>query len=149
MLLRMLIFLGLTVIVRAQTDTPAVDRPEYGGPSGLSRGMGPSVLSREQNISLRPSIGINGICDTGLTAYTINADGKLPNKVACGIEGTAGLAAFHKWRQSNLSVTYSGNYRHYPTSSYYDGIDQTLSLGFTHTFSKRMQFILKENAGTF
>ena len=99
--------------------------------------MGASVLAREENIALTPSLGISGICDTGLTAYRVNAAGKLPNQVACGIEASAGLATYHKWRQSHLGLTYSGAYRHYPTNKYYDGIDQTLSLGFSHRFSKR------------
>ena len=71
MLLRTLIVLGLTAILRAQTEPPAAERPEYGGPSVLSRGMGASVLARQETVDLRPHIGVNGICDTGLTAFTV------------------------------------------------------------------------------
>jgi hypothetical protein len=149
MLLRTLIALGLTAILRAQTEPPATDRPEYGGPSVLSRGMGASVLARQETVDLRPHIGINGICDTGLTAFTVKANGKLPNQVACGVEAQVGLSGFHKWRQSQLGLSYSGSYRHYAHNSYYDGTDQVLSLGFTHRLSKRLEFTFKESAGTF
>lgn len=144
MLLRTLIVLGLSSILYAQTD-PA----SYGGPSVLSRGMGASVLAKEENVSLRPSFGINGICDSGLTAFTLGASGKLPNQVACGVEVQLGLIGRHKWRQSLLSLSYSGSYQHYAHASYYDGTDQIFSLGFSHRFSKRTEVIIKQGAGTF
>jgi hypothetical protein len=157
MLLRMLVGLGLSSILLAQTDVQtetagtndSASTAEYGGPSILSRGLAASVLSRNKDIAFRPHIGINGVCDTGLTGFIIEPNGKLPNQVACGVELAGGVYGYHKWRKSELSLSYDGDYRHYPSLPYYDGTDQMLSLGYKLRTTKHTELVFKENAGTF
>src|SRR5690348_5624448 len=99
MLLRTFFILGLSSIVLAQTD-----QPEYGGPSILSRGLSASVLARQQNVRLRPNIGVNGFCDDGLAGFTVGRDGKVPNQLACGVSAELGVYGYHLWRKSQLGL---------------------------------------------
>ena len=145
MLLRTLFGLLLSAAVYGQ----GLGSGEYGGPSVLSRGLSPSVLSRNATVSFRPYITLNGICDTGLTGARIDANGHLSDTTACGAEVNAGIYGSHQWRQTVLGLQYVGNYRHYPNASYYDGIDQSANLELTHRFSKRVVFSLHEIGGVF
>ena len=143
MFLRMLAVCTYAAVLWAQTGT------EYGGPSVLSRGMAASVTARHANIDFRPRIGISGICDNGLTAVSIDAQGRAPNKIACGVEANAGISGYHMWRKTRLGLDYSGNYRHYPREAFYDGIDQLLALGVSHQLSRRVAFSFRESGGTY
>lgn len=149
MLLRILITLGLSSVVFAQTETAPSSQPEYAGPSVLSRGLGASILARQQSVRFRPYLGISGFCDSGLTSLTVGVGGKPPNQLACGVDGQLGLNGYHIWRKSQLGIQYTGDYHHYARYSNYDGIDQLLSLGYTLRTTKRTQLTLKESAGTF
>src|ERR1051325_6980210 len=150
MLLRTLITLGLSSVTFAQTETaPSSSQPEYAGPSVLSRGLGASVLARQQSVRIRPYVGISGFCDSGLTALTVGPGGLPPNQLACGVDGQLGLNGYRIWRKSQLGIQYTGDYHHYARYSNYDGIDQLISLGYTLRTSKRTQLTVKESAGTF
>jgi hypothetical protein len=142
MLLRILALSGYTAILVAQ-------EAGYGGPSVLSRGLVPSVAARHANIDFRPRIGVNGSCDNGLTAVTVDSKGHLPNVFSCGVDANAGLSGFHTWKRTRLGLDYSGNYRHYPKNTFYDGSDQILSLGVSHQLSKRLVIGFREAAGTY
>jgi len=111
--------------------------------------MAPSVLSHHANIEFQPRLGASGICDNGLTALSVDAQGHVPNVIACGVEASAGISGFHTWRRTRLGPDYSGNYRHYPRDQFYNGTDQVLALGLTHQISKRLMFSLRESAGTY
>src|SRR5215467_6657184 len=131
MLLRILTGLSLSAVLYAQADTP-----DYRGPSILSRGLLPSVNARDADIRFRPYISVGGICDTGLTALTVNSNGKLPSVAACGVSLSAGIYGYHRWKRTTLSVNYSGDYQHFTRATYYDGTNQTLALGLTHQMSR-------------
>ena len=143
MLLRTLVVCSYAAVVLAQGG------PEYAGPSVLSRGMVPSVLARRADIEFRPRLGISGICDNGLTSVSVDAQGRVPNVVACGVEANAGIAGYHMWKRTRLGLDYSGNYRHYPREQFFNGTDQILALGLSHQLSKRLAFGFRESAGTY
>ncbi len=121
---------------------------EYGGPSILGRGLAPSVTNSNAAVTFQPYISVNGFCDTGLTAPNITANGQLPNQTQCGVEGAAGVYGSHNWRHTSLGLSYSGDYRHYPNASAYDGTDQSLGLGLTHHLTKHVLLKLRADAGT-
>ena len=144
MLLRILAVFGYTVLLMGQSSDA-----NYGGPSVLSRGLLPSVTARRANVEFRPRIGVNGTCDNGLTAVTVDSHGRLPNVFSCGVEVTAGIAGYHSWKRTRLGLDYSGSYRHYNRNAYYDGTDQILGLGVSHQLSKRLMLTLRQAAGTY
>jgi hypothetical protein len=144
MLLRGLAVFAYGAAVLAQTGAE-----EYAGPSVLSRGLSSSVTSRRASIEFRPRLGANGICDNGLTAVSIDARGRVPDVIACGVEASAGLSGYHIWKRTQLGLDYSGNYRHYPNRTFYNGTDQLFSLGLSHRLSKRLTLGLRESAGTY
>jgi hypothetical protein len=142
MLLRLLTLFGCALTLAAQEAS-------YGGPSILSRGMSPSVSARHANIEFRPRIGVGANCDNGLTAVSVDSNGKLPNVFSCGVDANAGVDGYHSWRRTRLGVDYSINYRHYARNSFYDGVDQLLGVGLSHQISKHLTFSLRESAGMY
>ena len=142
--LRMVAALAYTATLFAQFDEGA-----YSGPSVLSRGLLPGVTTAGRSIQIRPSITIGGFCDTSLTAYSLDASGKIPDQTTCGIEASAGVRGYRRWKQTLLGLDYNGTYRHYPRYKYFDGTDQLLSLGISHQATKRTTITLKELAGTY
>lgn len=157
-LLRIVMLLSLAGLVAAQTEQgqaagaqtdEANSQPSYGGPSVLSRGLLPSVRGGRPDIEFNPYIGVNAVCDSGLTAVSLNANGRLPNVFQCGVEATAGLMGSHSWKRTSIGLSYNGTYRHYLRNNFYDGTDQTLAFLLTHQLSKHVTFRLREAAGTF
>jgi hypothetical protein len=173
MVLRMLIGIALTALLYGQDasqngQTPGqnvpdasqngdavspnaqdVSQAEYAGPSVLSRGLSPSVFLKSSAVKFRPYIAVNGICEKGLTAVSVDANGRVPNRAACGVEASVGVYGSHQWKTTTLGLRYGGNFRHYPTAQYFDGTDQSLGLDLSHRLSRRTTFTLREMAGTF
>jgi hypothetical protein len=133
----------------SQTDETSREDSSYGGPSILSRGLLPSIRSRNADIAFRPYIGVSAVCDSALTGVSVDSRGHPPNLSQCGVEGSAGITGYHRWKKTNLGLTYNGDYYHYFKNSYYDNSDQTLSLEFRHHLSKHLILGLREGAGTY
>jgi hypothetical protein len=143
MLLRLVAVFGFAAMLSAQTGA------DYGGPSVLSRGMAPSITARHADIEFRPRVGVNGTCDNGLMSVSVDVHGRVPNVFACGVEVNAGISGFHTWRKTKVGVDYSGSYRHYPRSSFYDGTDQLLTLGVSHQLARRAFLNFRLSGGTY
>ena len=126
-----------------------LDETGYSGPSVLSRGLLPGVTTAGKSIRIRPSLSIGGFCDTSLTAFSVDATGKIPNETTCGVEASAAVRGYRRWKQTLVGLDYNGSYRHYPRNKYFDGTDQALSLGISHQATKRTSITLKELAGTY
>jgi hypothetical protein len=122
---------------------------EYGGPSVLSRGLPSSVLGGGKDITFRPFFGILGVYESGLTGVLTDAVGRLQNGSAFGVELNFGVYGRHNFRHTVVGLTYTGSIQHFPSYSYYDGVNQTLSLNITHQLSRRVAVSLVENAGTY
>lgn len=133
----------------SESGDTAKEETSYGGPSVLSRGLLPSIGSHNANIAFQPHLGVSFVCDTALTGVSINSQGQLPNVGQCGVEGSAGINGYHRWRKTTLGLTYNGSYYHYFKNSYYDGSDQSLALILNHHLSRRMVLSLREGAGTY
>ena len=87
--------------------------------------------------------------DTGLIPYAVEKDGKLLQPGALtGVEVGLGAYGRHNFRRSTLGLDYSGNFRHYPSATRYDGINQQLNLSYSYQKSRRLQFDLTTTAGS-
>ncbi len=128
-------------------DAPASD--EYGGPTVLSRGGGPSIGNPVSDIRLRPFVTLNGIYDSGLGNTILNEQGSIPYVSAYGIETIFGATGTRRFRQSTLDLDYRGSFRHYSQNSYYDGMDNSLTLGYKRNLSAHTVFSIEENAARY
>src|SRR5579872_4792285 len=132
----------------AQDDATTSSEPSYGGPSVLSRGGGPSI-SPFSSIKFRPYVGLNGVYYNGLSRIAIDPSGKIPASSSEGIELTYGIYGAHRWKNTELSLNYSGAFRHYTQNTYYDGTDQTLTMQLTHRLAKHLTFAANVATGTY
>lgn len=119
---------------------------------------GPSILSRDRSLigersgkllDYRFFVDVTGAYDTGLIPVSTNSSGGLNQSgglysVAVGY----GLTGSRQWRHDRLSVDYNGSFRHYPSATFYDGVDQFLNLSYAHEFSRRLSFQTRQTAGT-
>jgi hypothetical protein len=140
---RTMLFLGCALCLLAQTDDT-----EYGGPAILSRGETPTSQTTAP-IAFRPYIGVNAIYDNGFVPVSVTATGEIPTTDEYGVEVSAGAYVYHTWKHTTLGLNYMGDYRHYSENTYFDGTDQFLSLILKHQPSKRVEFTLRTQAGTY
>lgn len=127
-----------------QADTPA--EAEYGGPAILSRGGAPSIARGGETVRLRPFLTLNGVYDSGLGNTIINPQGNVPYSDLYGVNATFGVTGAHAWKNSILDLDYRGTLRHYNVNTYYDGMDNSLMLGYKQKLTSRTSFELAENA---
>jgi hypothetical protein len=121
---------------------------EYGGPAMLSRGIGPGRRSADELVRMRFYAQINGIYDNGLTAVSTNSNGALQSTDEYGVQGAVGVYGYHQWQHTLLGLNYHGDYNHYTNNTYYDGTDQSLSLGLTHQLSRHLELTMRQLVGT-
>ncbi|HEX8985993.1 MAG TPA: hypothetical protein VF767_11185, partial [Bryobacteraceae bacterium] len=139
-----------------QAGPPASSEPGYGdssvlggddGPQVLSRGGGPSIGG--PNLRLRPFVTLNGVYDSGLATTSVNSHGNVPFVDAYGVETTFGATGSRNWAHSQLDLDYRGAFRHYTKQSYYDGMDNSLTLSLRHYLTARTYIRLDENAARY
>jgi hypothetical protein len=130
-----------------QADTPT--ETEYGGPAILSRGGAPSIARGGETVSLRPFVRLNGIYDSGLGNTIINPQGNVPYIDGYGVETSFGVTGAHTWKTSVLDLDYRGTLRHYNQNSYYDGMDNSLMLGYTRKLTSHTSFQVSENVARY
>jgi len=140
--LSIILFLGCATSALAQIG-------EYGGPSILTRGQAPSTQSGEPMISFRPYVAVNGIYDSALTGILTDKQGLATTTDAAGVEGQVGVYGYRGWKKTLVGLDYRGDYRHYSKKTYYDGTDQTLTLGLSRQLARHLQLILRETGGTY
>ena len=133
-----------------QADTQKSDKSqEYLGPTIL--GTDKSLLAERGGklLDFRFWGQLTGVYDSGLTPLITNTSGNLLDVGGnFGVETGFGAMGSRKWKRDQLSLEYSGNYRHYANNSYFDGIDQFLNLAYGHVVSRRVTLDLKETVGT-
>jgi hypothetical protein len=120
----------------------------YTGPSVLSRPGGPAN-HRPTTLAFRPYASVSGIYDTGLTAFSVNESGELPDDDAAGVEVRIGAYAYRNWQRTVAALQYSGDYRHYDRDTYYDGSNHFATFGVTRQQTSRLQLGVRQMAGTF
>ncbi len=141
---RLILLFGMIAVASAQTE-----RAESPGPTILSRGLGTALQGGGELLRLRPYLSLTGNYDTGLTPVSTDATGRAPDIAAYGGQVGLGLVGYHNWRRTVLGIDYRGNIRHYPKYQYYDGSDHSLTLGVTHRPTRRLEFTLREAAGSY
>ena len=127
----------------------AQEEGEYEGPSILSRDK--SVIGERGGklLDYRFWGELTGIYDTGLTPVVTDASGRLLQPGgAYGMEIGGGAVGSRTWRHNKLALEYHGTLRHYPNSTYFDGVDQFLDLSYGHVFSRRLRFQNQLTAGS-
>jgi hypothetical protein len=129
-------------------EPPSVE-PQYGGPAILSRGGTASLRIPTESIRIRPFLTINGNYDSGITPVTVTPKGSIPNDSSMGVDASAGLYGYHRWKSATLGLDYHGSYRDYVRNTFYNGADQILSLIYTKQATRHFTFTLRESAGIF
>ncbi len=138
---------SLVLLIIALAGSALGQRPDYEGPTILSRGVGPVLLGGAEFVRIRPYLSVNGIYDTGLTPVSVDQQGQVPEKDLYGLEGQFGVGGYHNWRRTILGVDYRGTYRHYSQDTYYNSSDHSLSLGVTHQSSRSLVVSFRQAAG--
>ena len=87
--------------------------------------------------------------DTGLTAVSVDATGKIPKTDDYGGEVGFGVLGYKRWPRTSLGIDYRGSLRKYARNSYYDGSDHMLSLSLTRPLTARTSLVLREAAGSY
>ncbi len=143
-----LFWLMVPALVVAQ-EAAQEETKESVGPQVLSRGAGPGLLrSGTESVKMRVYANVGGVYESGLTSFSVDQNGTIPDDSDYGVEAGVGAYGFHRWKRTVLSLDYRGNYYHYTRNSYYDGTDHTLSLGVSRQMSRRTYFTLRQAAGT-
>jgi len=121
----------------------------FSGPGILSTGTGGVGQRSGQDVNLRFLGNATGVYDTGLTPYAITKERTLVQPEGLyGVEVGLGGYGRHTFRRSQLGLDYSGNFRHYPSASTYDGSNQQLRLEYIVEKSRRLRFDFNQSAGT-
>ena len=121
---------------------------QYAGPAILSRGEAPAAMAAPE-IRFRPFVEVSAVWDTGLANVGVTDSGSLATNSSVGMLLAWGVSGTHSWRQSKLSLDYRGDIQHFFRKSYFDSIDQSLLLGFSHSFTRRISSSLHLGAGQF
>jgi hypothetical protein len=99
-------------------------------------------------VDLRFYAGVNGIYDSNIQPIAIDSKGNLITiSGLAGVEANIGAYGTHSWRTAQLGLDYHGAFRAYNAGSSYDGIDQSLTLGYTLQESRRLGFSGRAMAG--
>jgi hypothetical protein len=138
------------VIQNQKPEEPeTTPEPQYGGPAILSRGGTASLRVPTQSIRIRPFLTVEGDYDSGITPVTVTPKGGIPNDKSYGVDASAGIYGYHRWKTATLGVDYTGSYRDYTANTYYNGTDQNLALIYTKQAARRISITLRESAGLF
>jgi hypothetical protein len=113
----------------------------YLGPAILSSGASGIGNRSGQQVDLRFFGGVDGFYDSSIQPVAVDSKGNLVTINGLeGVEVTFGVYGTHAWRSAQLGVDYHGIVREYNGNSAYDGIDQSLVLGYTLQESRRVSF---------
>ncbi len=119
------------------------------GPAPVNRGASGIGSRGGQQLELRYFANVSGVYDDNLQPLAQDSKGNLVRVNSLyGVEVALGAYGAHKWRTTTLGLDYRGAYRKYNASTYFDGTDQTLSLGLTYQKSRRLIFDFRETGGT-
>jgi len=132
----------MLVLVGAVVAPPAFSQGIGGfeGPSVLSRGAGTIGNRSGRALGIRFFASLTGTVDDGIVPITVDSSGKIPTLGALvGVEASVGAYGSKTFRRSQLGIDYKGSYRHYNENSYYDGSDQSASIGYSMQPTRQLQ----------
>ncbi len=79
----------------------------------------------------------DGIWDSRVPVLTTNKSGF---GSGYGWEAGGGIELSHQYRDGGITLSYSGSYRDYPSSTFHGGTQQSLALAYSKRLSKRWTF---------
>jgi hypothetical protein len=120
----------------------------FGGPSVFGGGNAAGLQRAGADVSMRFFAGVNGIYDSGLTGFRLDSNGNFPGFAAKGVELLGGVYGSKNFRRALLSLSYQGSYRQYTIENGFNGLDQSLALGYRKQLNARSTFNMDVNAGT-
>ena len=132
--------------------------PESAGSGSIDTYEGPSVLSRSGSSVTGERAGrlidfefwgdVNGIYDSGLAGLIVGPNGKLEQTAGdYGIDVGGGVVGTRTWQNDQVTIDYTGDFRHYTPNSYYDGTNQFLQFQWKHTLARHWSMELHELGG--
>lgn len=121
----------------------------YEGPSVLSRG-GTSVTGERAGrlVDFQFWGDASGIYDSGLAGLTSGPNGNsesIGNEYGVSLGG--GVVGTRTWEHDQISLDYSGDWRHYTPDSFFDGTDQFLQFNWRHVLNRRLSMDVHEMGG--
>ena len=119
---------------------------QYGGPALLTRGQTPTAMAASQ-IDFRPFLTVNAGYSTGLNGVSVDANGKPVEASSLSLGISAGVSGVHSWKHTLVGLDYRASLSHYATQSFFDGTDQSLTLGVTQMLSRHVIFSIRNVAG--
>ncbi len=125
-------------------DSDAEEQPGYAGPAVLSRSytlMRPSFPKEEK---ITPVLGTDAIYDSGIAGVVINSQGVPSVPGSTGGDFYWGVSGRHYFHHDQLGISYMGIMQYYSQATAASGVSQTLSLDYTHAFSRRLSLTLVE-----
>jgi hypothetical protein len=99
-------------------------------------GIRPGSASHDL-LGITPFVSAGVSYDTGLGGSTVGSDGKLPNISSGGFYVSGGVTGVHRWRRDTLGIAYSTGYNQSFRFDQVNGINTSLTLGWTHEFTRR------------
>ncbi len=125
--------------------------------NGQTRYAGPSILSRDRSLIGERSgklldysyyVDITGSWDSALVPVSATSTGALNSTGGTfGLSVGYGFTGTRTWRHDKLAVDYTGDFREFPTASFFDGTDQFLNLSYWHQFSRKLSLQTRDTAG--
>jgi hypothetical protein len=119
---------------------------QYAGPAILLRGEAPAPMQGAA-IDFRPFFAVGVGYTAGLSGVSVDPAGNTINDASLALEVSGGVSGNHAWKNLKIGLDYHGSFRHTPKYSYFDGTNQTLSLGITDRLTRHATFTLRESAG--
>lgn len=120
---------------------------DYLGPGVMTDGAGQIGNRSGEQVDLRYYVDANAVYDNGLQPISTNSEGKLTRVNGLyGVEALIGAYGTHSWKTALLGVDYRGDFIDYANGSYYDGSNQSLTIGYTYQKSRRLFFDLRGSA---
>jgi hypothetical protein len=155
LILRVFATLALAAGISVAQTQPASDAVQEQQPM---RYEGPSILSRDRSLigerggkllDYRFYVDVTGAWDSSLIPVSTTGAGSVNSTSGVySLNMGGGVTGSRTWHHDQLSVDYTGDIRHYPGATYYDGTDQFLNLSYVHQFSRRMTIQTRDAAGT-
>lgn len=120
----------------------------YDGPAILGRGgYGVGVKGRDR-MPLRFQVSANGTYDSNILGYSLNPDGEFRDRDAFGYSIMAGANGQYQWKRSYVGVNYAGDYQHLSGSSFYNGSNHRLNVGYGNRVARQWELSSRLAAGT-
>ncbi|HXP89108.1 MAG TPA: hypothetical protein VN841_30585 [Bryobacteraceae bacterium] len=141
----------LIALVCLLASVAAAQTGSYSGLGVLSQGAGAGTIGAHsgEQLDLRFFASVDGVYDTGIQPFSLDANGKLAQvNGLIGEEAVLGAYGVHSWRRAKLGLDYRGTYRHYQGSTFFDGSDQALQLGYSYQPTRKFSIDMRAVAGT-